>query len=310
MRLDCGDWWTPDGDEDPRIVTVRDARRLGYTRSAIEHRVRTGRWRRVLPRTYLTAGTLIWPDRQRAALAFAGAGALLTGAAALADAELRCVRPPDQILVLVPAARRVRSTGFVRIRATNRMPERALLPGPARVPLGRAVADLALEKRRLDDVRALVGESVRKRLCTVDELVAELESGPRNGSAHLRDAVEEIARGAWSAPEARAATVLRRSGVPRFEQNVRIVLPGGRHYVADFLWRELRAILEIDSVEHHFDAPFREATMQRHLVLETLGYSVIHVAPATVFWRPAGFAADVRRWLAGRSLMINSQRAL
>ena len=288
----------------PRVLGRAAAHSRGYNPNMIAHRLTTGQWRRILPRTYLSVDTLTWPDRLTAALTFAGPGALLSGAAALADEGLRAVGRPSAILVLVPVSTRLRSTAWVRIRPTQRLPERALLPGPARAPLSRAVADLALERRRLDDVRALLSEVVRRHLCTVDELADELECGPRNGSAHLRDALDEVTVGAWSAPEARAARVLRRAGVPPFEQNVRIDLPGGRFFVVDFLWRELKAILEIDSVEHHFDAPDRDATMDRHLVLETLGYSVVHRSPAVVQKQPAAFAGGIAAWLAARATCL------
>jgi len=245
----------------PRVLGRAAAHRRGYNPNMIAHRLTTGQWRRILPRTYLSVDTLTWPDRLTAALTFAGPGALLSGAAALADEGLRAVGRPSAILVLVPVSTRLRSTAWVRIRPTQRLPERAVLPGPARAPLSRAVADLALERRRLDEVTV----------------------------------------GAWSAPEARAARVLRRAGVPPFEQNVRIDLPGGRFFVVDFLWRELKAILEIDSVEHHFDAPDRDATMDRHLVLETLGYSVVHRSPAVVQKQPAAFAGGIAAWLAARA---------
>jgi very-short-patch-repair endonuclease len=288
----------------PRIVGRDEATRRGYTANMIEHRLNTRQWRRVLPRTYLTADTLTWPDRQAAALTFAGPGALLSGAAALADTGLKSVSRPTSILVLVPLSTRLRSTAWVRIRPTKRLPERATLPGPARAPSSRAVADLALERRGLDDVRALVSEAVRRELCTVDELVADLESGPRNGSANLRDALEEVIAGAWSAPEARAARALRRARVPEFEQNARVDLPAGGHFVVDFLWRQLRAILEIDSVEHHFDAPDRDRTMRRHLELETLGYSVVHRSPAVVFWETERFVAEIAGWLQARATRL------
>ena len=248
----------------PRVLGRAAAHSRGYNPNMIAHRLTTGQWRRILPRTYLSVDTLTWPDRLTAALTFAGPGALLSGAAALADEGLRAVGRPSAILVLVPVSTRLRSTAWVRIRPTQRLPERALLPGPARAPLSRAVADLALERRRLDEVTV----------------------------------------GAWSAPEARAARVLRRAGVPPFEQNVRIDLPGGRFFVVDFLWRELKAILEIDSVEHHFDAPDRDATMDRHLVLETLGYSVVHRSPAVVQKQPAAFAGGIAAWLAARATCL------
>jgi len=163
------------------------------------------------------------------------------------------------------------------------------------------VADHALTLRRIDDVRTVVAEAVRRRLSTVDEIAAELDAGPRNGSALLRQAVDEVGAGAWSAPEARAARLLRRAaGVPPFEQNARIDLPGGGYYVADFLWRDLWAVLEIDSAEHHLDPADWSATMDRHLVLETLGYSVAHRPPSAVHAYPNRFVGEVTAWLAGR----------
>jgi very-short-patch-repair endonuclease len=295
-----------DSTRAPRVLSRAGALRLGYSADAIKHRLATGQWRRVLPRTYLTAGTLIWSDRLTAALEFAGPEALLSGAAALSDEGLRSAPRPTPILVLVPKTTHVRSTGWVQVRRTDRLPARALLPGPARVPLSRAVADLALERPRLDDVRALVAETVRRGLCTIDELAAELAAGPRCGSAHLRRAVAEVGGGAWSAPEARAATLLRRAGVAPFEQNVRIGLPGGRYVIVDFLWRALRAVLEIDSVEHHFAPPDLDATMQRALALETLGYSVVHRSPAVVRNEPGEFVRGISTWLAARAQQVRA----
>ncbi|PZS20023.1 MAG: hypothetical protein DLM57_02585 [Pseudonocardiales bacterium] len=286
----------------PRVLGRAAALSRGYNPNMITHRLATGQWRRILPRTYLTVDTLTWNDRLTAALTFAGPGALLSGAAALAEEGLASVQRPSKVLVLVTVSTRVRSTAWVRIRATRRLPQRALLPGAARVPLSRAVADVALERHRLDDVRALVSEAVRRNLCTPDELADELECGPRNGSAHLRDTLDEVTAGAWSAPEARAARVLRRAGVPPFEQNARIDLPGGRYLVVDFLWRRLRAVLEIDSIAYHSDPPDRDATDERHLVLETLGYSVIHRTPYVVEKRADEFACGIAAWLSARAV--------
>lgn len=285
----------------PRVLGRPDALRRGYTPDAIKHRLATKRWQRILPRTYLTTDTLTWPDQLSAALTFAGEQAVLSGAAALADTGLRSVRRPSSVLVLVPREVTARSHGWVRIRRTNRLPVRRLAPGPARAPDARAVADLALELSELDDVRALVAEVVRRGRCDTAELTDELTSRPRRGSAHFRQALAEIGVGAWSAPEARAATLLRRAHVPTFEQNAVIDLPGGRRFVADFLWRRLRAVLEIDSVEHHVAPADLDATMARHLLLETLGYSVIHPSPAVIRRTPGVFVREVSTWLAARS---------
>jgi hypothetical protein len=296
-------WLTHDPTRPPRVLSRADAMRLGYTRKAIEHRVASGRWERVLPRTYLTAGTLTWPDRLTAALCYAGPRALLSGAAALVG-ELDGVRRPGTILVLTPYAAGHRSTRWVQVRPTERMPQRLRAPGPARAEVARAVADLALVTRRVDSVRALVTEAVRRGLCTPAELAAELDAGPRRGSAHLRKAIDEASAGAWSAPEAQAGALLRRAGVPPFEQNAAIQLPDGTSVVADFLWRSLRAILEIDSLKHHGMPGDRDSTDERHLKLEALGYSVVHRTPWAVHRQPTQFVTGIQAWLAGRAAMI------
>jgi very-short-patch-repair endonuclease len=114
-------------------------------------------------------------------------------------------------------------------------------------------------------------------------------------------AIEEIAAGAWSAPEARAATLLRRGHVPPFKQNRRIDLPSGKWYWADFIWAQLQAILEIDSRQYHSLPPDDEHTSDRQIELEILGYSVIHRTPTFIRHNPDRFVDEVSRWLAARA---------
>lgn len=294
--------------EIPRILTRSDALARGYSRRAIDHRLATGQWTLVLPRTYRTGDTLTWTDRLDAALAFAGPEALITGAAALADQGLRTVQRPRRVLVLVPRDVHVRPANWVRLRRTDRMPRRALVPGPRRADFARAVADLALERPRLDDVRALVSQAVRAGLCSLDDLAAELHTGPRQHSRNLRIAIADLDAGAWSAPEARAAAILRRSEVPPFEQNARIDLPDGTYVVVDFLWRALRAVLEIDSDEHHWlDPTSRDSTSRRQSKLATGGYTVMSRRPAAVGRQPRQFRTDVEEWLAARARELDAR---
>ena len=285
----------------PRIVSRAEAGRLGYTDDAIKHLLTTRRWQLVLPRTLLTSDTLLWDDRLRAAVSFAGSGALLSGAAALCDLGLRSVARPARILVVVPSERAPRSTGWVRIRPSARPVRRALLPGPPRVEVARAVADLVVELRRQDDVRAVVAEAVHRDHCTIAELATELRRGPQRGSAFLRQAIDEVGNGAWSAPEARAGTLLRRAGVAPFEQNIRVDLPNGRWCYVDFLWKELRAVLEIDSDTHHALTGDAEATADKHIALETLGFTVVHRTPAYIIGQPHAFVTGIARWLTARA---------
>lgn len=291
----------------PRVLSRREAIERGFSRHAIAHLVQRRYWHLVLPHTYLTGDTLTWTDRLDAALAFAGPDAVLTGAAALADLGLRSVSRPDTVLVLVPRSCRVRPIGWVRVRRTDRMPECATTSGPRRAEPARAVADLALEWRGLDDVRTLVSQAVRGRVCTLSELWSQYEDGPRRNSAALRTALTDLDRGAWSAPEARAAAILRRAGVPAFEQNARIDLPGGRYLIVDFLWRALRAVLEIDSDAHHRDPVDRDRTDERHLALETLGFTVAHRRPSMIISSPDRFGREIQAWLAARSENVSTR---
>lgn len=206
---------------------------------------------------------------------------------------------PVRIVVLAPRSCAVRDSAWVRVCHTARMPEPLRWYGPRRAPVERAMAYYAREARRIDDVRAVVAAAVRSGGCTVVELAGELASAPRNGSALLRQALAEVSAGAASAPEARAARLMRRAKLPPFEQNARIELPGGDYFVVDFLWRGLRAILEIDSVEYHLDPADWAATQDRHLKLTTLGYSVVH-RPPSALRDEARFVAEVGGWLASR----------
>jgi hypothetical protein len=289
----------PPADGLPRIISRAEAIARGYSTRAIEHRLATGIWRRILPRTYLTSDTLGDLDRLYAALAFAGDGAALSGAAALYASQVRRVAVPPRILVLVPTSNCAASTAWVQVRRSARPLEIVQWTGPRRVEPARAAADLAVTMKRLDDVRTLVARVVQDGHCTVAQLAAELETGPRRGSKHLPHALAEVGYGAASAPEAQAARILRAAGISGFVQNAELRLPDGSARVMDFYWPALRACLEIDSVEFHFARDDWSNTWDRHLGLAKFGYSVIH-RPPSALRDSARFVRDVTDWLAGR----------
>jgi hypothetical protein len=287
-------------DPVPRIITRAEALAMGMSRHAIDRRLASRRWRRVLPRTYLTTDTFTASDRMRAALAFAGEGSALSGAAALVASEVRGVAMPQRVLVLVPADCGVASRDWVLVRRSPRPIVIEQWWGLRRVQPARAAADLAVTLRRIDDVRTLVARVLQDGHCTGPELQAELEAGPRRGSAFLRQALTEVGLGAASAPEARAARILREAGITGFQQNAELRLPNGSVRYIDFYWPKLRACLEIDSVEYHFRREDWAKTWDRHLDLSMFGYAVIH-RPPSALWQPEKFVRDVRAWLAARA---------
>jgi very-short-patch-repair endonuclease len=300
--MDLPDWLDDvapliDRTELPRVITRAEALNRGMARSRIDSYVRTGRWVSMLPGVYLTASPPSWSDRIAAAALHGGPAAMITGAAALHTMEFRSVRRPPEILVLVPYSAGARSIGDVRIRRTTILPTPQERLGPPMAPPARAVIDHVLGQRRIDDVRAVIAEAVQREHCSVRDIRRALEIGQRRDRSITVKALAEIDSGARSAPEARAASTLREGGVTGFEQDAEIVLPGRRRFIADFLWRKLRAVLEIDSTEYHFRARDYTATMRRDLALHAAGYSVIHVPPSLITSRPEQFVEQTRRWL-------------
>jgi len=290
--------------EQPRILTRQGALKAGFTQAALDHKLATGRWIRLLPRTYLTSDTVTEHDRLEAALAYAGRGAALSGTSALRQIGIGRLPPSERVLVVVPGVNKTGSRDFVHVVRSLR-PYRVQRAGVICVHTARAVADYALRCPRLDDVRTIVARAVGSGRCTVDELTAELETGPRRGSALLRRVLIEVGDGAESAPEARAATLLRRARIRGFQQNVTLRLPDGRCRRVDFWWPAMRAALEIESVEYHFDPADWRSTWNRHLELTTLGISVIHRPPSALN-DPRRFVRDVRGWLVARERELRS----
>ena len=177
--------------------------------------------------------------------------------------------------------------------------EDPLLPLVRVVPVARALVDTALADERVAPVRALVTSAIQRELCSIDELRAQLTRAPRRGSAVLRRALNDAIGGARSAAEADAADRLRAYGVPAFELNVPIVCDNEVIAVADMLWRELRAVLEIDGREFHFSEADWKKTTVRHNRLTSVGLALTHYPPSAI--RGTSWVADVAKWLRRRA---------
>lgn len=293
----------------PRVLTPAVAVHHGVSRSRVRTEVRNGRWQPLAPGLVLTRsgvpGRLDWAD---AGLALAGPSGALSGwdACRLLGAGDRQA-PAAPVLVLTREARS-RRVAEVLVRRTDRPFSRLDTPAASELPfapvvaLERAVADAALTLGRLDSVRALVASAVRSGRCQLDDIARELAAGPQQHSALLRTVLGEIALGARSAAEARALSVLLRCSVPTFELNVPVLDATGRtRWVLDVLWRELRAVLEIDSVEFHFGVREWQATMARHNSLQQRGLAVAHYPPSRIMRDPDGWGREVEGWLRSRA---------
>jgi len=294
----------------PRIVTSASAREHGLTESAIRHGIVTQGWRRLGPGVVLTTG--LPPTRLDLAVAgilLAGPGSALSGWDAVRIHRLGAATPASPTVLVLTRTGRHRRFGNIRIRPTRRAydltslypddsSDRAL---PCAEP-ARAIADTALTLGSLKPVRALLTSAIQRNLCTPDDLARELAACPRNGSGHFRTAMTDVLNNAHSIAEAEAADLLVAEGAPGFEMNVPLVDRYGqtvRH--ADLLWRSLRAVLEVDSREFHFDEEDWQRTTERHNLLTEHGLAVEHDPPTVIRRRGAAWARRVHNWLRNRA---------
>ncbi|HVE73655.1 MAG TPA: type IV toxin-antitoxin system AbiEi family antitoxin domain-containing protein [Mycobacteriales bacterium] len=278
------------------LVTRRQALAHGWTRSALRHRVHSGRWQVLLPGVLqTTTGTPTHRQRRRAALLYAGPAAILAAETACAVHGLMD-RPADApIVVVVPHFLRVTAVRGVVVIRTTRTTWRCTVDGLPVSPPARAVTDACLAMPRLDDVRALVARAVQARAVTLEQLGRELDAAPRRGSAHLRDALEEAVGGAASVPEARFLRALRRvPGCPPYELNVDVYDDNGAWLARpDVVFRAQRVIVEIDGARFHLSPERWAADVARHTRLEAAGWTVLRYPAARVFADAGGVCAEV-----------------
>lgn len=118
------------------VITCEQAYDCGLTRKGVDYRLRLdGPWQWLLPAVYVAqTGTITQDQRTVAALLYAGPGSVMTGPAVVRKHHLTCAGP-DAIDVLIPWTSQRKSTGFVRVHRTRRMPERGWVSGAIRYTL-------------------------------------------------------------------------------------------------------------------------------------------------------------------------------
>jgi hypothetical protein len=296
----------------PRVLTLAGARQLGISEARIRTELAHERWRRLATGIFLTRPDV--PSRGdwiHVGMVLGGPRAALSGWDAVRLRGIGSRQPPDPCVLILTRAGRNRNVGGVHLRPSGR-PLRHTTFSPVDDQLAdvriattaRAICDTALSYRFLDPVRAMVTAAIQRELCAVDELVAELERGPRNGSGLLRRSLADLLAGARSIAEAEAVELLRDGGVSGFLVNAPVTGPDGSIYVADLLWPQLRAIIEVDSREFHFSEDDWKATMARHNALTGLDYAVRHYPPSAVRSGGATWAAEVADWLSARARFL------
>ena len=272
-------------DEQFSVVSRGQLLVLGMTDDAMQWRVRAGGpWQALLPGVYLSlTGAPSLPQKEMAALLYAGRSSLITGPVALMHHGLRSPVTLETVDVLVPAGRQRHSTGFVRLHRTHRMPSRFASIGPVRlVPVTRAVADTARQLADLRNVRAVVADAVQQGRCTVPALAAELSEGPIRGSATFRSVLAEVAEGIRSTAEGDLRGLIRAAKLPTPLFNASLFV--GDTFIGrpDAWWPEAGVAAEVDSREWHLSPADWDRTRNRHDLMCAAGIFPLHFSPRQI----------------------------
>ncbi|MEV4558957.1 type IV toxin-antitoxin system AbiEi family antitoxin domain-containing protein [Kitasatospora sp. NPDC049285] len=288
------------------VVTASQLRARGVpARMVSEHCRSGGPWQRLLPRVYLLQDGSPTPEqRMWAALLYAAQngreeggreGAVITGAAALALYGFVSMPRLPAVLgveVLVPRQRRLRDSGPVRIRRTERELVARSVHGLACAPVARAVADAIREWTEQGAfetglvgpglLRAVLREAVeREGGCAAAELIGELADAGLLEEPRVRAAVDELLAARRESAFAKLAGLAAEQGLPAPLAGPELRMRGGTYIaVPDLYWPEAAVAVEVDSelrCVSEGEAAWVRGGQHR---MEYLGVRVVYVSSA------------------------------
>jgi very-short-patch-repair endonuclease len=250
-----------------------------------------------------------WPVRARAAVLWARGP--LSHLSALAVHRL-VPTPSGPLHVTVPADRWPRGRSDVVAHRTT------LSLGPVHVG-GLPVLDAARSlvdawswasmprrnpraEHEMPMVRQAVIEAIRTRAVDLEDVQdASARQSLHGGRPALAALLRLVAGGCQSELEIFGVIrVLRAAGVPRFVQQHRIVLPGGRMVFLDAAWPELRTAVELDGAAFHGSRDQRERDLRRDTALAALGWVVLRFSYRRLTTDPIGCRREIQAVLRRR----------
>jgi very-short-patch-repair endonuclease len=232
---------------DQNVITDHELKELGYSRSAIRHRVRIGRLHQKARGVYSVGSpNLTKYGRWMVAVKGCGPGAVLSH---LSSACLWGLwrKEPNQISVTVPRQRRPRCKGVTVSRRDLASRDVTRQHGVPVTTIVRTLIDLAtiLTREQLEEV---VNQADAKQLLRMDSLRAELDCrGGERGVAILKALLDRDSFVLTHSKLERLFVPLAgRAGLPKPEAQRQL----GSARV-DFYFPELNLVVECDSLRYH-----------------------------------------------------------
>ena len=272
------------------VLTREQARAAGLSSDAVDRRLATRRWHPVHPRVYRDGA---FPDteeaRVRAAVAWAGAGAVLSGTAAAWWQGL-VADPPAVVGVTVPRRRcpRPRPGGGVRRRELEAPDTRTVRGVPV---TARALTVLETAVELGGDGPAFLDRVLAANRVPLGDLAA---AHARNLGAHGSPTAGRLlagaARRAVASAEHRLCGLLRAAGVGGWSRD---------HAVAglrlDLAFPTARVTVEVVDRLVPADPGHAAEARWRRAVLRRQGWRMLVVDPGELLAHPAGVLAAILR---------------
>jgi hypothetical protein len=216
-----------------------------------------------------------------------GAEAVVTGLEACRRYGLRVPSEDTAVHLLVPHDRKVKSSDYVVIERTTRLPAPMLRDGVPLAPPARSVLDACRRLRTFDPVRALIAEAVQRGRVDPGALTHELDLGSQRGTAVPREVLRDVVDGARSVAEIDGKRVWERTGLPSPEWNVDVFDKDGLFVARPDGWCDDVALAwEIDSYEYHFGRGEYARTLERNARYAAAGIVLVQTIPTRLRTEP------------------------
>lgn len=275
------------------VLTLDEALQGGLTPRQVQHRVRTGEWSRLHPGVFLASRCE--PDQRvstRAAVAWAGAGAVASGLTAAWWWQLR-EWAPGAAEVTVPRMRARRCPSDVILRRRDLDPvDLVVLRGLPVTALPLTVLDAAAALGP-DSGPPLVDRALQRRVSFAELHAAYCRSVGRHGSPWLGRVLRRAADGACSQAERVLHRLMRRARIDGWVANCQVVLAGVKYWV-DVAFVESRLALEIDGWAWHSDVARFTHDRRRQNALVLAGWTVLRFTWHDLAAQPEAVIAQIR----------------
>lgn len=290
----------------PRISTPQDgvfnraqARAHGFTRGAVNHKVKYGLWVPVAGAGLIERGESITMVQLANAMALTWSDATVIGPSAVRLWYLTAPLPASSTLMCAVAQQRRRQSGLD--------PRRVSLP-PSEVTEWRRGIMIQRRHPALIDSLAWLPEQAAnslfawimvRRLIKAENFHALLiPRAGRRGMVRLREYQRWLTSGAASFLEFRVHCLLRTAGIGGWEANAELVLRDGTKVMPDILFRKEKVVIEADGRHYHQSLAAFDNDRIRDNRYHASGYQTLRVTWQMIEHAPDRFLADLRALLA------------